>query len=329
VNWPEAVTIPVLDGPEDNSPTLTITRGIQGSGKTTWAKAVVYTSQGGTVRVNRDELRLMMLRAGYSKPNPPEEHAVTLAQRAAVEALLRGGRSVIVDDMNLRARYVREWLLLARDTGAGAMVTDFTQVPLDVCLARDAQRANPVGEQVIRDTHARYLAGQTLPLPVPELPSADPYAEVEPYTAPDHPRPTVFLVDLDGTLALMNGRSPYDETRVGEDLPNRPVIEVVKALIESGLTPIYLSGRTAGCREATEKWLVEHLGLWHTRTGGVRLFMRKVGDQRPDWQVKLDLFNAHVRDNCAVLLAIDDRNQVVKLWRQMGLTCLQVADGEF
>jgi predicted kinase len=133
--------------------TLTITRGLPGSGKTTWAR-----SQAGAVRVNRDDLRRMLhgglVGVGWA------EVRVTLAQRALVESFLRAGLDVICDDTNLRARYVRDLTELARDCGAEVAVRDFTDVPLDVCIERDAARAEPerVGEDVIRAMHGRYLA---------------------------------------------------------------------------------------------------------------------------------------------------------------------------
>lgn len=59
------------------------------------------------------------------------------------------------------------------------------------------------------------------------------------------------------------------------------------------------------------------------------LLMRPDGDDRPDWQVKTELFDAHVRDRYDMKLSLDDRDQVVGLWRHMGITCLQVAPGAF
>src|SRR5947199_829772 len=116
-------------------PTLTITRGLRGSGKTTWAK-----QQGGYVRVNRDELRRMLhggpLYTGWA------EVQVTIAQRAAVEALLRAGLNVICDDTNLRARMVRDLAELGRSCGASVVVHDFTDVPVDECVVRDARRSD-------------------------------------------------------------------------------------------------------------------------------------------------------------------------------------------
>src|SRR5690348_6177245 len=148
---------------------MTITRGLPGSGKTTWAK-----QQGGHLRINRDELRRMLhggpLYTGWA------EIQVTLAQRAAIEALLRAGLNVICDDTNLRARVVRDLAELARSVGASVVVHDFTDVPVDECVARDALRADGerVGEEVIRDMWRRYLAGRPLPLPVPALPPDPP-----------------------------------------------------------------------------------------------------------------------------------------------------------
>jgi predicted kinase len=143
-------------------PTLTITRGLPGSGKTTWARA-----QRGAVRVNRDDLRRMLhgrwIGAGWA------ETQVTLVQHAAVRALLGAGVDVICDDTNLRAQTVRALFDLAASCGAQVAVHDFTDVPLEECVRRDAARPENerVGEEAIRRMWGRYLAGRTLPLPVP------------------------------------------------------------------------------------------------------------------------------------------------------------------
>jgi predicted kinase len=132
---------------------LTITRGLPASGKTTWARR-----QRGAVRVNRDDLR-RMLHGGWSGQGWAEVQ-VTIAQRAQIEALLRAGVNVISDDTNLAARVIRELYDLAGQCGASVVVKDFTDVPLEVCLARDAERDGHerVGEDAIRAMHRRYLA---------------------------------------------------------------------------------------------------------------------------------------------------------------------------
>jgi hypothetical protein len=59
------------------------------------------------------------------------------------------------------------------------------------------------------------------------------------------------------------------------------------------------------------------------------LYMRPEGDMRKDAIVKLEIFDNEIRDNYDVQFALDDRNQVVEAYRSIGLTVLQVADGEF
>jgi predicted kinase len=291
-------------------PTLTITRGLPGSGKTTWAKA-----QRDAVRVNRDDLR-RMLHGGLTGQGWAEVQ-VTVAQRAAVEALLRADVNVICDDTNLRARIVRELAELGVSCGASVVLEDFTGVPLEVCVARDAARAEPVGEEVIRSMHARYLAGKRRAI---ELPAP---AETAIYRPPAD-RPSAVLVDLDGTVALMGDRSPYDVTRVHLDLPNEPVIAAVRAMHEAGHTIIYCSGRTDDGRPATERWLGEHVGIPYAA-----LYMRATGDQRKDSVVKREIFERELRHNWWITAVFDDRNQVVRMWRELGLPVFQVAEGDF
>jgi hypothetical protein len=132
------------------------------------------------------------------------------------------------------------------------------------------------------------------------------------------------MVDIDGTVALTAGRSPYDESRVHEDRPNRPVVDVVRAMHDAGYRILFVSGRTDACREATEEWLAEHvLEVYEA------LYMRKAGDTRKDAVVKLELFDAHIRHAYNVVAVFDDRASVVAAWRSLGLTVFQVAEGDF
>lgn len=307
--------------------TLWITRGLPASGKTSWARATLASRPPGQiVRLNRDDLRRMGLPGGYHKPERDAEQRITTARDAALRALLESGCDVIVDDTNLRAKYVRSLMEIADRAGATMEVVDFTDVPMDECVRRDQERVGPerVGEIVIRDMHSRYLAQLGGgPLPVPEIDHDT--APVPPYAARPGTPPAV-LVDLDGTLALLD-RNPYDETYVFADRPNTAVIETTRALAASGVCLVFMSGRTEGCRVDTERWLQQHVLIEGTRRAGP--FMRTVGDTRPDHVVKLELFDRHVRDHYDVRVVLDDRDSVVALWRSLGLTCLQVAPGDF
>jgi predicted kinase len=275
-------------------------------------------------RVNRDDLR-RSLHGGRTGANWAERQ-VTLAANAAVAELLRSGGDVICDDTNLRARVVRAFAELARDCGADFAVRDFTDVPLDVCIERDAGRTEPehVGADVITGMWQRYLAGKTLPLPLPALPEATTPTGPARVYRPGAGLPEALLVDIDGTVALAGDRSPYDMTRVGEDRPNQTVITAVRAMQAFGHHIVFCSGRTDDCRHATERWLQTHVGIPYEA-----LFMRAMGDNRKDSIVKAEIFEREIRHRWAVTGVFDDRNQVVRMWRALGLTVFQVAEGNF
>jgi predicted kinase len=295
---------------------LLITRGLPASGKTTFARKL----QPQVVRVNRDDLRLML--HGRRLFTQWAEGQVTRLQRASVEALLRAHADVIVDDTNLRAKTVREWAELAAHVHATFEVHDFTDVPLEECIRRDAERTgdDQVGADAIRRMHARYLAGRTLPLPVPYVQPGGPGQVYE----PDEDLPPVVLVDIDGTVAMMNGRGPYDWARVGEDSPNHAVIAAVRAMHAAGNAIVFCSGRDEVCRAETEAWLDLYV-----RVPYEGLFMRPAGDSRKDSIVKRQIFDAEIAHRWRVIGVFDDRRQVVRMWRALGLTVFQVAEGDF
>lgn len=300
---------------------LYITRGLPGSGKSTWARKWVGEDPKHRAEINRDLLRVMM-HGGYADA----EVQVTVAGHAAIRELLKQGVDVVCSDTNLPQRNARELARVARHAGADVEVIDLTNVTLETCLARNAVRKDkePVPEPVIGEMNRRYVKGRgyPLPLPVEDSATADPgFVEYDPNL------PTVVLCDIDGTVALKGARSPFDESRVHEDRPNRNVVEVVESLYNNGngYDIIFMSGRSDACRTATEAWLEDELHVWE-----FDLHMRPAGDRRKDSIVKRELFDEHVRGKFNVLCVLDDRDQVVEMWREeLGLTCLQVAPGNF
>lgn len=132
-----------------------------------------------------------------------------------------------------------------------------------------------------------------------------------------------IICDLDGTLALLNGRSPYDPETVSKDLINHPVREVVNTLHDLGYTVVLVSGRFSKYWDETVKWLKKHKVKWE------HLEMRVNGDNQPDTELKKWIYENRIKDEYDILLVLDDRNKVVKMWRELGLTCLQVAEGDF
>ena len=137
--------------------TLHLTRGLPASGKTTRAREWV-ADKGGLFRLNRDDFRVMMF--GGWTGLAAHEDAVTVAQHAAVSALLAAGYDVVCDDTNLAAVAMEAWSQLVAEAGAELVVWDMTDVPLDVCLDRNEGRAGTAA--YVRPTVIRYMADRYL-----------------------------------------------------------------------------------------------------------------------------------------------------------------------
>ena len=123
----------------------------------------------------------------------------------------------------------------------------------------------------------------------------------------------------------MNGRSPYDESTCDQDVLNEPVVDIVTRFQATGHKIIFLSGREDQYREPTERFLRRHLG----EDFPYLLLMRKTGDKRKDAVIKKEILEREILPCWHVDFVLDDRNQVVDMWRGLGLTCLQVDYGDF
>jgi predicted kinase len=280
------------------APTVTMTIGLPGSGKTTWARAR-QVEDPELVLVCKDELRAMLHAGRHTKGN--ERQVLAVRDAVVVDSVARG-RSVIVHDTNLHPRHREELGALAAAHGASFAVEDFTGVDIDVCIARDAGRPAPVGERVIRTMWRDFLWVPPVPAPAP----ADAREAV--------------ICDLDGTLALIGDRSPYDRTGAcADDTLNGPVAHLVSTEAARGTAIVVMSGREDIVRAATVDWLDRHGVPWDL------LLMRSTDDRRKDSVVKKELFDEHVAGRYRVLYVVDDRAQVVRMWREtLGLFVLDV-----
>lgn len=132
-----------------------------------------------------------------------------------------------------------------------------------------------------------------------------------------------IIVDIDGTLAKMNGRSPFSWDKVGSDTVNEPVKKLVNMYARNGVV-ILFSGRDSVCRDLTIQWLDKH----DIKFDG--LFMRPKGNNEKDSIIKRRLYDEHIAGKYNIEFVLDDRDQVVEMWRKdLGLTCLQVDYGNF
>ena len=156
----------------------------------------------------------------------------------------------------------------------------------------------------------------------------------------------IIVCDLDGTLANCEHRVHYVRNKpknwdafyagVKDDTANFAILNLLHRYAGTydgseqnpyGLCDIvFCSGRPERCRDDTEGWL--HGQGFHRGRDTYQLYMRKDGDYRADHIVKQEILDAHI-DKERVLFVLDDRQQVVDMWRRNGLTCFQVAEGNF
>lgn len=139
-------------------------------------------------------------------------------------------------------------------------------------------------------------------------------------------RPKAIICDLDGTLALIEHRSPYDASTAEQDILNNPVANILHVYSQQKEFPIdilLLSGRDEQYRPQTVAWSKRH-GITYSE-----LYLRPTNDKRRDTVFKKEVYEAYIQDKYDVLFVLEDRTQVVNMWRREGLTCLQVAPGDF
>lgn len=155
--------VPLMYPVDRSTPvTMTIMRGLPGSGKTTWVQEQIRGHETTRARVSRDYLRLGLHGTGLYTPRLEEQ--VTMVELAIVQVLLLGGVDVYVDDTNLHPESGQRWFDMAKRLRVAVQTQDFRDVPLGVCIERDRARsgtAGCVGEGVIRDMYDRYLTGDT------------------------------------------------------------------------------------------------------------------------------------------------------------------------
>lgn len=304
---------------EKRQQTITLTVGISGSGKSTWAKAQLH-SQPNTVIVSRDAIREALF--GYepatickyyeSQKLQEREALVGETEMAQIAAAAAAGYDVIVDDTNLSGKTIRGFFAKFPQAQFNYKVFE---IDPEEAFQRCSSRERKVAKEVIRSQFTKFKA--LLPL-LTEIFAGS----ANPPILNDSTKPPAIIVDLDGTLAKITERNPYDWTRVEEDELNSAVYTTLRALRDKGYTVILCSGRSDEAREGTQRWLEKH------RVPYDALHMRARNDTRPDYIVKEEMWR-EICEKFHIGFMLDDRDSVVSHARELGFTVFQVAPGNF
>ena len=309
--------------------TIYLTYGCPRSGKSTWAKKKRDENPGKIVRTNKDDLRAMLHTAVHSFQQ--EKFTVAIRDKI-VEKALRDGKDVIVDDTNFPfgGQHFKRMCEIAKLVGDVQVVEKYFDAELRELIKRNKESLDgkPVPEDVIHNMFNKHVKGKPYTCGTYYFP---PIQKVE--HNPDLPDCIIF--DVDGTLAHKGDRSAYDWKRVGEDSVDENV-KMINNLIDSfnyyksldepheNTVKVFIfTGRDGSCLEETEEWLNAY-NIYYDD-----IFIRPAGNMEKDSVIKKRIYDENIKDKYNVIAIFDDRQQVVDMYRSLGLTVCQVNYGDF
>lgn len=281
--------------------------GPPGSGKTTLAKE--YEEQGYR-RVSQDDMG-------------KNEHLDYF------NSFIKLGVNIVVDRLNFVKVQRDRYLKTAKEAGYETKII-VLHVPRKTCMERCLART---GHPTIKDSKD---ASQAISMFFGKYERVqDSEANVVERRGWSTDGPRIVISDLDGTLTNTDHRQHFvrqekkDWKSFFEGMIDDPVhlhVAEVISLLEDNYYIYYASGRPDSYRDLTIKWFKDKLGR---TVFGDNLFMRPRNDSRRDDIVKEIILDFELLPRGQPYIILDDRDQVVNMWRNRGYTCFQVAPGNF
>lgn len=299
---------------------IILTRGIPGSGKSTWAKAWVAESPETRIRLNWDDMRNMM--GPYWVPSREPINKAMMWCAINTAAYCDKPYDIVIDNMNLNPKgwkEVEEWVETYNASHHAKSLNlcyvlyfrDFF-IPVDECIRRDAMRSNPIGEKTIKEIWRKYKH-------FIQTTSVTNY--VENLLPKDPSKPDCVVIDMDSTMCFnTNGRPWYGKGSTEamiDDIPNEGVVNLIKA---QNYPVVVCTGRNQDQLGVTEQWLNKH-GIYPEM-----MFFRANNDFRTGVEVKSELMD-EILKIYNVVAVFEDCEPIVTKFREMGLTVLQPNKG--
>jgi predicted kinase len=300
---------------------IILTVGIQGSGKSTFAKQWALEDPEHRARFNNDDVRNMLGKYWV----PKRESVVADVRKQVLKSLMEKGYDIVVDNMNLNPKEKEFFNNIIDNWNKNESPFHYTLelkyffTPLKECIRRDALRANPIGEKVIRETYERYKS----------IIKQEKIRQILPTLHNDAKLPKAVICDLDGTVCLNTSGRPFYGKGAAEGMINDAPFNELLTLIrhyceEEDAQLIIVTGRedTPEIRQATLDWLDVN---WFFPD---KLIMRPNGDYCSAVDFKLRVYNEQILGKYFVTMVFEDNSDCVKMYRDLGLIVLQPNDGE-
>lgn len=282
--------------------------GIPASGKTTERNRMV--DELGCKYINKDEIAKKMVEGTNRNPNKIKETLLTQEEYRLLELYAAEKADIIYDNTNTTSRSFNRMTQWCKEHGYIMELRFFNDsFNLPLCVQRNGKRENPVPLYNMFSFYQNYC-GQYFRLKFANN------------IVIKNARKKAIIFDIDGTLALMKDRSPYEWSKVGNDAVNYKVLEMLN-FYKDRYQILIVSARDGICYPETKKWLEDN-NIYYDK-----LILKGVNDNRKDVIVKMELYANEIYPYYDVYNVFDDRQQIVYLWRGMGLTCFQVNSGFF
>lgn len=292
---------------------LIILQGPPCSGKSTWAAEYKRQEDPEVVIVNRDDIRFEL---GNGKYTMKREDEVTEIEYLRVMNGLVAGKTVILDATNLNPTYLKKWLELPVEYTY--KIKEF-YVPYAEAMKRSKARKEAGGLYINRNTMTNFYKKYY------NKDFRDELTDKRVIREPEVRLPSVVICDLDATLALHQGREPFEWDLLKTDKMD-PRLRLLLNHFMGLYKVVFITGRPESARLATTEWLQDPGNKLHDNWV---LYMRKNNDFSHGDDYKEKVYREKIEGKYNVLCVFEDSNKCVSRWRELGLLTCQVENSDY
>jgi predicted kinase len=294
---------------------IIVLQGCPCSGKTTWAKEYLANDENLTAYVNRDSIRMELNNGKYSMD---KEDEVTVIEERMVKTAILSGQDAIIDATNLNPKTIKKWENLAKELGCDIEFKMF-YITYEEAMKRSKKRRDEGGlfinKKVMLNFYQKYFPERL----------KDEFTDKRVIREPEMHLPSIVICDLDATLALHQGREPFEWDLVKTDKMD-PRLRLLLNHFMGLYKVVFVTGRPESARLATTEWLQDPENKLHDNWV---LYMRKNNDFSHGDDYKEKVYREKIEGKYNVLCVFEDSNKCVSRWRELGLLTCQVENSDY